>query len=252
MMRPLRSKLFFLMAVLVILAGCEDELNRGLDEREANLMMSNLLKHNIGSSKQSQKDGTVKLFVERSKFAKAVELLESLKLPRPKYVNVGELFKDTGLISNPLQEWARFVYARSQELAKSISEMPGVVSAEVHIASPRKVDPFTEVTPPSASVLVVIEPELTDPAIIPQIKSLISYSIENMSYDRVAVVVSRVEPASFPVERVVTVAGFSVPEAQLSKVFTLILVAGLAISVAAGVAFSVLWRIFLRRRTIDR
>ncbi|UWQ81783.1 type III secretion inner membrane ring lipoprotein SctJ (plasmid) [Leisingera sp. S132] len=201
-------------AAAVFLAGCQVELNSNLEEREANEMLSKLLAHGLVASKEKQ-DGSVTLFVEKSQFGAAVELLNAYGLPRRKFVNMGEVFSTDGLVASPMQEWARFNFALSQELSKSISSLPGVVSAEVHIANPRNTKPFEDPPPPSASVLVVIGEDYITENLIPQIKQLVSFSIENIDYERVGVVLSPVPPPKVETGQMVSFAGLLVHQSSL-------------------------------------
>ncbi|OED49570.1 EscJ/YscJ/HrcJ family type III secretion inner membrane ring protein [Rhodobacteraceae bacterium (ex Bugula neritina AB1)] len=226
---------FTVLAAVLCLAGCQVELNSNLEEREANEMLSKLLSHGLVASKEKQ-DGGITLYVEKSQFGAAVELLNGYGLPRRKFVNMGEVFSTEGLVASPMQEWARYNFALSQELSKSISSFPGVISAEVHIANPRDTKPFEDPPPPSASVLVLIGEDYVTENLIPQIKQLVSFSIENIDYDRVGVVLSPVAPPKVEAGQMVSFAGVLVHQSSLMT--ARILLAAAALLAAFGLAGS--------------
>lgn len=178
------------MACLLLVA-CKLELNTGLGEQQANEMMAKLIMNDISVEKRAEGDG-ITLLVEEGQFAQAVEILQSHGLPRKSFASVGDIFNSDGLIASPLQEWARLNFAKSQELSKSISSISGVVNADVHIAQSRPDGPFDEPEPPRASVLVQMNVDMISEDIIPKIKELVSYSVPEVTYQNVGVVISPV------------------------------------------------------------
>ncbi|GEM_PF-1548291 len=182
----------------VLLAACKVPLHSGLQEREANEMLGKLLEYNIDAAKQTDKDNLVTLMVDEAQFGEAVDLLKRFGLPRPDYETMGEVFTGDGLVASPVTEWARFNFALSQELSNMVSSIPGVISAQVHIANPRKETPFDEVPLPSASVLALVSRDAMTAELVPQIKQLVAFSVEKIDYDRVGVVVSPVDPPVRP------------------------------------------------------
>jgi type III secretion protein J len=49
---------------------------------------------------------------------------------------MGKVFKREGFVSSPLEERARLVHAMSQEIANTINNIDGVVTARVHLVVP--------------------------------------------------------------------------------------------------------------------
>lgn len=235
---------FIVFILFFILAACKVELNSGLDEKEANEMLSKLLEHNIVAEKRRDKGSTVTILVDKTQFGEAVDLLKKYGLPRQKYANMGDIFSSDSLVSSPTQEWARLNYARTQELSRTISSIPGVISAEVNIANPRKQTSFDEVPPPTASVLVLVAKDAVSANLVPQIKELVSFSLENVEYDRVAVVVSPVDiPAPQPA-KFVGFGGVTFYQKDLKSAILMLIGVGLicAVITAAGIV------VFLRYR----
>jgi type III secretion protein J len=182
----------------VALCACQSDLYTKLGEAEANEMVALLLRNNISASRAIAKDGTSVVRVEDGYFADAVALLNEAGLPRPKFATMGDVFADTKLISSPTEERARFIYATSQELSKTLSEIDGVISARVHLVLPKN-DPLKEdYKPSSASVFIKHEAAASVSPLLPQIKTLVANGIEGLTYERVSVVFVAGERSSKP------------------------------------------------------
>ena len=194
------KRMFGLMAVMLLLAGCGKEvtLHSGLEERQANLVMAALLDAGISCHKEPGEEGTWNVLVVEQKFAEAVNLLERQGLPRRPRNGVGEVFKKTGMISSPSEERIRFMDALAQDLAKTISDIDGVIDARVHVVLPEN-DPFARhVLPSSAAVAIHSrwDADLTD--IIPSVKGLVKNAIEGLQYEKIMVTVFKDSPPKKP------------------------------------------------------
>jgi type III secretion protein J len=189
MMARRRSRRFTLPALLAVclLAACgKTELYSGLSERDANEMLALLMRSGIATDKVANKEG-VTLSVDSSRVPDAVTLLSAAGLPRKDYANIGELFKREGMISSPSEERVRYIYGISQELARTISTIDGVLNARVHIVLPGN-DPTNQAArPSSAAVLIRYAPDASIDALVPKIKELVVNSVEGLAYDRVSV-----------------------------------------------------------------
>ncbi len=186
--RPLAA-LFLALA----LAGCQVELFTGLNEREANEMLAILMRAGIDADKVAAGEGLLTINVDQKRFAEAVDLLKRQGYPRETFASIGEVFKKEGLISSPLEERVRFVYALSQELSQTISEIDGVLSARVHVVLPNNELAMENVVPSSAAVFIRHQAGAPLDRLIPQIKMLVTNSIEGLTYDKVSVVLFPVD-----------------------------------------------------------
>ncbi|WP_343315003.1 type III secretion inner membrane ring lipoprotein SctJ [Brucella sp. BE17] len=176
------------MLVALFLAGCDVDLYTDLAEREANSMVATLERNGVPAGRTLQEDGRMKVTVDRDRFAEAVRVLEDAGLPKQKFASMGEVFQRDGLVASPVQERAQMLYALSEELSKTVSEIDGVLSARVHIVLPDN-DPLRrEAAPSSASVFIRHEAGLAIDPLIPQIKTLVANGIAGLSYDKVSVV----------------------------------------------------------------
>jgi type III secretion protein J len=181
-----------------LLAGCENELYSKISEQEANEMVAALAESGIHSSKSSADGKTWSVTVPDSDTAASLEILRVRGLPRDRFQSLGDVFKKEGLVSSPSEERIRFIYAMSQELSNTLSQIDGVVTARVHVVIPSN-DPLAErVIPASASVFIKHRPELNTQLVTPAIKNLVFRSIEGLNYDDISVsfFVSDAPPAS--------------------------------------------------------
>ena len=163
------KRMFGLMAVMLLLAGCGKEvtLHSGLEERQANLVMAALLDAGISCHKESGEEGTWNVLVVEQKFAEAVNLLERQGLPRRPRNGVGEVFKKTGMISSPSEERIRFM----------------------------ENDPFARNAMPSSAAVAIRarwDADLSD--LVPSVKALVKNAIEGLSHEKIQVTIFRDEP----------------------------------------------------------
>jgi len=185
-----------LVLVLLGLVGCSKvDLYTSLPEKEANEIISLLSQRDIASQKMEGKEGTFVVRVAERDFAKSVDVLNMHGYPREKYQTLGQVFAKAGLVSSPLEERARFMYALSEDISATLCDIPGVLTARVHLVLPEN-DPYTDVVvPSSAAVCITYRPDTSVEDYVREIKYLVTNSIEGLEYDRVSVALF---PASFP------------------------------------------------------
>ena len=183
-----------LAAAMMTGCGKETTLHSGLEERQANLVLAALLDAGISCSKTPGEEGTWNVMVDESRFAEAVNLLESQGLPRRSFNGIGEVFKKTGMISSPSEERIRFMDALAQDLSRTISGIDGVIDARVHIVLPEN-DPFARNALPSSAAVAIRsrwDTDLSD--VIPSVKGLVKNAIEGLTAEKIMVTVFRDPP----------------------------------------------------------
>jgi len=177
-----------LLVSVLCLAGCKTTLYSDLSEKEINEMLATLLNKGIDAEKVPGNEGMWTLLVEESEIAASVEILQSVGFPKDRFASIGEIFEKEGLVSSPLEERIRFIYALSQELSETISLVDGVIAARVHIVIPEN-DPLSrDIRLSSASVFIKHRIDADMESRVGQIKRLVINSIEGLSYDKVTVV----------------------------------------------------------------
>ncbi|EHH2560283.1 EscJ/YscJ/HrcJ family type III secretion inner membrane ring protein [Vibrio parahaemolyticus] len=186
----MKNKMRALCLVLVLfLVGCQTELYTNVSQKEGNEMLSILLSEGVVATKEPDKDNKVKLMVDSSQIAFAVDALKRKGYPREQFSTLKEVFPKDDLISSPLAERARLVYAKSQELSSTLSQIDGVLVARVHVVlEDQDLRPGERPTPASASVFIKHAADVALDSYVPQIKLLVNNSIEGLNYDRISVV----------------------------------------------------------------
>lgn len=182
--------LLITLTVLIILSGCAKVvLYSNLQERQVNEMLAILLSKGLTADKTPAKEkGLWDVEIKNDQIATAVELLNAYGYPRDEFESVGKVFTKSGLVSSPSEERIRYMYALSQGVAETLSQIDGVVTARVHVVLQNN-DPFSDVkTPSSASVFIKYRRGSGVEALGSQIKRLVANSIEGLNYDKVSLV----------------------------------------------------------------
>lgn len=175
------SRLVWLV-IASLLAGCNVDLYSHQTERDINEMMSVLLNSSIDAHKHHQGDGTYALQISESDRAAAITILENHGLPRRKHMTMRDLFPGDSIVSSPLEERARFIFALEQNLQETLSLIDGVLSARVHVVLPEN-NPFAaSLAPSSASVFLKIRSGVDLSTNRSDIKRIVSNSIEGLNY----------------------------------------------------------------------
>ncbi len=178
---------------LFALSACKTDLYRNLSEREANEMLAVLMSNNIEVSKEYLGDEGVTLMVEEAELPRAIDALRQNGFPRESRETMGTVFEKSGIMSSPFEERVRFVYALGEEVSRTLSEIDGVLTARVHIVLPDEPDFGEALTPSSAAVFIKHRIGVDLDFATPQIRRLVSSSIEGVTYDDVTVLLVEAE-----------------------------------------------------------
>jgi type III secretion protein J len=181
-----------LLAAL-LLSACETELYNNLDQRQANEIVASLQQRGIPAQRGAVKGGTYTVVVDKGRFAESITILKDAGLPRQEFQTMGQVFKKDGLVSSPTQERAQMIFALSQELSRTVSEIDGVLSARVHLVLPEN-DPLRQqLVPSSASVFIRHRSNARVGNLVPQVKMLVANGIAGLAYDKVSVILVPVD-----------------------------------------------------------
>lgn len=218
------------LLLAALLAACSKvPLYNKLSERDANEVLAALMNSGIDARKSASSDKTWLLEVDQRDLAPALDLLRAHGLPREPHANLGELFRKEGLVSTPAEERMRYIYALSQELSQTLTQIDGVQVARVHVVIPAN-DPLSEtIKPSSAAVFVKHRADADLRALAPSIKNLVAGSIEGLAHENIALSLFPAElrasaappagaPASVPPRLLVAalLAGFVIAAAALA------------------------------------
>jgi type III secretion protein J len=172
---------FVLLACLLLAACSKVTLYGDLEERQANEVFAALLSSNVDAEKRTSLSKTGwEIRVDRADFAHAMQVLQSRGLPRQQYVSMCDVFKKEGIASSAIEENARYLCSRQQELARTLASYPGVVEARVHIALAQR-DPLGgEGGDSSASVVIFQQPGANLENLQTRIKTVVKDGIEGL------------------------------------------------------------------------
>jgi type III secretion protein J len=181
------------LLVALLLTACEAELYNNLDQRQANEMIAALQQRGIAAQRVAVKGGQYMVVVDKGRFAESIAVLKDAGLPKQEFQNMGQVFKKDGLVSSPMQERAQMIFALSQELSRTVSEIDGVLSARVHLVLPEN-DPLRQqLVPSSASVFIRHRSDAPVGNLVPQVKMLVANGVAGLSYDKVSVILVPVD-----------------------------------------------------------
>ncbi|HEY3987227.1 type III secretion system inner membrane ring lipoprotein SctJ [Cedecea sp.] len=144
-----------LLIGLMLMQGCDSSsvLYNNLPENEANEMIAILNKNGVQANKVINKQG-VSVTVNARDFTSAISELNKQGYPKNIKENLGEVFSKDTMLSSPLEEKARYIYALSQEMESTLEQIDGVISARVHIVLAERIAPGDPVQPASAAVFI--------------------------------------------------------------------------------------------------
>lgn len=226
----------------LFLTGCSDEeLYSNLEETDANKILGLLMARDIPARKVEGKENKYSVMVPRDDFARAVDLLEWYGIPKKNYSGVGEVFQKSGMVSTPSEERIRFTYALSQDIAKMLSHIDGVITASVQLVLPQN-DPYTESTSPSsASVFLKFRPGDLPATLEPQVKQLVMNSVQGLTYDKVAVTIMQSQNIDlyYPIReesKTTSILGMQIAKTSASRLYTAAGVGGGVLVIVAGAA----------------
>jgi len=196
-----------IVGLLVFLVACSSKLDlfSSANESEANEVLSVLLDAGVSATKSTVKTG-ISVSVDSHEVARALDILRSRGLPRDRFDGMGQIFKKEGLVSSPLEERARYLYALSQELAGTLTQMDGVVTARVHVVLPERGNVGEAATPSTAAVFIKHQMGYNLDALQPQIRQLVTHSIPGLTEDRVSIALVAAQPlaeerTNFPLQQ---------------------------------------------------
>lgn len=196
------------LALVALLAGCSRkvELMGAMPEAEANEVLAALQNAHIDADKTPGKEGNVGVNIAADQVGRAVDLLREKGLPRERFAGMGQVFKKEGLISSPMEERARYLYALSQELGATLTQIDGVIVARVHVVLPERSTTGDPSMPSSAAVFIKHQEGYNLDTVQPQIRRLVTNSIPGLTADKVSIVLvsgqaTKAAPARLPVAR---------------------------------------------------
>ncbi len=175
----------------------------GLPVAEANDIIVVLEKSGIAADKVKEEGGQTQAFtitVAKGERAQAMELLVANHLPPPRKDGIKELFPTDVMIPTQVNEAMRKLAAQQNELAKSLSTIDGVLSANVNLNIPERSELDEKAKPlPSASVIITYRvpkgAEAKPPVSTQQIQAFVGKAVQDLTPENVSVILN---PATLP------------------------------------------------------
>lgn len=193
--RPILALLLALgLALLLSACARKVELMAAIAESEANEILGALQNAGIAAEKVPGKEGMVGMHIAADQVGRAVDLLREQGLPRERFAGMGQVFKKEGLISSPLEERARYLYALSQELGATLNQIDGVIVARVHVVLPERSSIGEAQQPASAAVFLKYQEGYDMDAVQPQVRRLVTNSIPGLAPDKITIVMVPSQP----------------------------------------------------------
>jgi len=185
-----------LWLLFLLLSGCrQPNLLEGLDQQQANEVVSVLQRNNIAASKTGGEKGGYAVSIRSADFAAAVDLLNLYALPSRPRIEVAQMFPADSLVASPRAEKARLFSALEQRLEQSIKSLESVVIARVHVSYDVDAGEGGRKTAPiHISALAVHEADVQSQMLIGDIKRFLKNSFADVEYDNISVVLSRRSP----------------------------------------------------------
>jgi type III secretion protein J len=237
----------------LMLTGCQVNLYSNLTEADANQIMAVLMANGVDASKVAAGKEGFTVTVDKEDMLRAIALLEDIGLPREKGASLGKVFERSGIMSSPFEERVRYISALGEEVAHTLEQIDGVITARVHIVLPEAPQLGQPLRPSSAAVFVKHQPSVDLDFFVPRIRRLVSSSIEGLNYDAVTVVLTAatslrptITPSSEPA-LVQALPGIMVRPEDADRVRMYAWV-GAGLMAAIGIVIGALLLLFLKRK----
>lgn len=193
-------KHFILIGFVLLFVACEGDkaIVHDLNERDANEILVLLSRNNIKAFKEKEERNQeiywlIKVNPEQETLARSI--LVSNNLPRLRKGGLEGICKEISMVTTEQTEKCRMLLAAKGEIINSLESVPGVVSADVVLNIPEKVEFPTEDTPIERPTAAVTVKYLTDANVKTalteeKIKEFVANSVSGLDSRDVAVIIS--------------------------------------------------------------
>jgi len=219
-----------LMLLCLMLSGCrQSSLLEGLDQQQANEVLSVLQRNNIAAVKVDAGKSGYSVKIDQVDFSAAVDLLNLYSLPSRPRLQVAEMFPADSLVASPRAEKARLYSALEQRIEQSLGVLEGVVSARVHVSYDLDAGEGGRKSPPiHLSAVAIHERDIEPQLLITDIKRFLKNSFAAVEYENISVVLSRRSPTQHVAPSVAATQGHSYWTWLLAVMTGLLLAGGAA------------------------
>jgi type III secretion protein J len=176
-----------------ILTGCtkvQKTVVQSVNQEEANKILLILANNNINADKKKdEKDEFFSILVEPKNEILALNVLSNYGEPAKTHDSLGQIFKKEGMISSPMEEFARYTYALDQEIESTLSQIDGIISVKVQVSLPMPSENLwsSEAAKPGAAIFIKYRPGYRIDLLTNRIKLLVSKAVPGLTTDMVEV-----------------------------------------------------------------
>lgn len=185
-----------LLSLAVLFVGCRSQIQHGLDERDANEIVTELVSRGFDAKKvpEKGKKPTWAIELPDDKSTDALRVLTELKLPRKARKTTQALVETASLIETPQAEKLRALEAQEGDIEEALETMDGVKSASVELVVPPAPRPGMPATPSKASVLLRVHPDAVErlQQQRAELRALVAASVDGLKHDDVVLVLDTV------------------------------------------------------------
>ncbi len=234
----------FIVTAALLFCACSTQIQHGLDERDANEIVSALVARGFEVKKVAEKGKkpTWAIELDDAQATEAMRVLNELKLPRPARLKTQTLAQNVGLIDTPSAERLRQLEAQEGDIEESLETMDGVASVNVELVVPPAPRPGQLAVPSKASVLVRVQPIALEKLQMQrgELRALVAAAVDGLNPDDVVLVI---DPVTIPIA--------PAKEEASSGMRPLVIVLGLSLSVVAMLVVFLSWRLRASKRSVS-
>ncbi|MES2615022.1 MAG: hypothetical protein V4591_06375 [Bdellovibrionota bacterium] len=186
------KKIFLALLSIALFTNCkvkETVLVQGLNQTDANTVILTLANNNVPATKRVDKDNSFSILVDPKNQILGLQVLSNFGEPIAKRTSMGEVFHKDGMISSPMEEFARYTYALDQDLESTLAQIDGITSVKVHVSLPMPSDNLwsSEAAKPGAAVFIKYRSGYRIDLLTNRIKLLVSKAVPGLTPDMVEI-----------------------------------------------------------------
>ena len=239
-----------LVSLALFFAGCRSQIQHGLDERDANEIVTELTMRGFDVKKvpEKGKKPTWAIELDDDKSTDALRVLTELKLPRKARKTTQSLVETASLIETPQAEKLRALEAQEGDIEEALETMDGVKSASVEIVVPPAPRLGTQPTPSKASVLLRVQPEAQErlQQQRAELRALVAAAVDGLHSDDVVLVLDPVT-----VQTPIVPITIDAPPPSENGMRAMVVVLGLVLAVLASALIVIFFRLRKKETTVQ-
>jgi type III secretion protein J len=225
--------------------GCRAVVLTGLDDAQAGEAVAALDAARIAARAEREPGAdrdAFRLEVPQAEVARALAALHAARLPQRPAAGLDALERGAGLVPTPEQERGRLALALAGELSRSLSRLPGVVEARVHVSPPAARTALDRAPGEPTAGVLLLRAHGAAPVPEPAVRELVAAAIAGLRPEAVAIVQSEVPRARVLRPTVVAVGPISVARESAGPLRALLAGALLLHAVLAAALIAVVAR----------